>query len=96
MMDRKEIATAALEDAAYAVRREEITASRKAGETISCRQPSSCVRFPALGDAERYYFSVSRVFSPVFGDFEEAFDAKRTGSNRAETEMGEPVTNRVP
>ena len=96
MMDRKEIATAALEDAAYAVRREEIIASREAGETISCRQTFSYMRFPALANAECYYYSVSRVFSPVFGDYEEAFDAERAGSNRAETEMGEPVTNRVP
>ena len=95
-MDRKEIATAALEDAAYAVRREEIIASRMAGETISYRQTFSHMRFPALADAECYYYSVSRAFSPVFEDREEAFNAKRAGSNRAEAEMGEPVTNRVP
>ena len=96
MMNRKEIATAALEDAAYAVRREEIIASREAGETITCRQTFSCVKFPDLDAAASYYWSVSRAFSPVFDDYEEAFDAKRAGSNRAEAEMGEPVTNRVP
>ena len=96
MMDRKEIATAALEDAAYAVRREEIIASREAGETITCRQTFSCVKFPDLDAAASYYWGVSRVFSPVFGDFEEAFDVKRSGSNRAEAELGEPVTHRDP
>lgn len=96
MMDRKEIATAALEDAAYAVRREEIIASRATGETISCRQSHSRAKFPDLDEATHHYMAVSRTFSPVFDDYEEAFDAERAGSNRAETEMGEPVTNRVP
>lgn len=96
MMDRKEIATAALEDAAYAVRREEIIASRVAGETLTCRQSSSCAKFPDLYDAAMYYWNVSRTFSDVFDHWEEAFDAKRAGSNRAEAEMGEPVRNQVP
>ena len=52
MMDRKEIATHAIREAAYAVRREEIIASRMAGETISYRQTFSHMRFPALADAE--------------------------------------------
>lgn len=96
MMSRKEIATAALEDAAYAVRREEIIASRETDDWISCRQSSSCAKFPDLDDAAKYYFSVSRALSPVFDHWEEAYDAKRAGSNRAEAEMGEPVKNQVP
>ena len=96
MMDRKEIATAALEDAAYAVRREEIIASRATDDWISCRQSCSCAKFPDLDDAATYYWNVSRTFSDVFDHWEEAFDAKRAGSNRAEAEMGEPVRNQVP
>lgn len=96
MMDRKMIAITALEDAAFAVRREEIIASRAAGETISNRQHSALLRFPDLSDAADYYVNVRHTFKKVFEDWEEEHDVIRRGAGWAEIGMGEPVTNRVP
>jgi len=95
-MDRKTIATNAVIEAAYAVRREEILASREAGETISNRQSCARAQYPALGEAARYYNNVRRTFKDVFENWEDEHDAARTGANRAETALGEPLTNQAP
>lgn len=96
MMDRKMIAVTALEVAAFDVRREEIIASRAAGETITNRQLCSLAKFPDLNDAARHYNKVRRTFKDVFETWEEEHDVIRRGANQAETCMGEPVSNRVP
>ena len=96
MMDRKEIATHAIREAAYAVRREEIIISRETDDIIRHRQLCSCAKYPALEEAGRYYQAVLRVFDDVFDHWEGKYVPARQGANLAESEMGETVRDQVP